>query len=106
MEVAHRPCLVIAASLVIVDIVVGKFVRDILTCGYHFQGNRIVNRVPIIVRDMIGIPVVFNAAFIFGGFIVANTLSYPPPMFRARGIITKFHDCFVVENFVLASKHL
>ena len=106
MEVAHRTGLVVAASLVIVHIVVGKFVGDILTRSYHFQGNGIVNRVPVTVRDMVGIPVIFNAPFILGGFIVANALSYPPPVFRTRSIITKFHDCFVVENFVLASKHL
>ena len=106
MKVAHRTRLVVATRLIIIHIIVGEFIGDILTSSYHLQGNRIVDRVPITISNMICVPVIFNTAFIFGGFIIANAFGNPSPVFGATGVITKLYDCFIIEYFILASKHL
>ena len=108
MKVAHRSRITIpaAATPVIINIVVGQFIGNIFARSYHFFTNRIMNRIPVIVRDMVSIAVVFNSLAILRRLVVANTLRNPLPVFGATCIVTEFYYCFVVEYLILSSKHL
>ena len=59
--------------VVVINVITHEFVWDSVTRHNHFRCNRVMNRMPVIICDVICVPVVFAAAAIFRGFIVSNT---------------------------------
>ena len=108
MKIAHGSCITIAATAasIVINVVVGQFIRNIFTHSYHFFSNRIMNRIPVIVCDMVSIAIVLNSLAILRCLIIANTLRTPLPVFGTTCIITKLYDSFIVKYFIFGSKHL